>query len=149
MLSFFAISWDAFLLFWYFGAPSGGGLFFMLFPIAHVAVGILLTYYVVCGFTNRTVIAASNGSLTVWHGPLPGGTNHTIERDELQQLFVTQTHNKRSSSFQLRALLHSGRELTLVSALDELGQAQHLEHAFEAHLGIEDRRIANEMPKPT
>ena len=56
-LLFFCIAWDAFLLFWYFGAPSGGGLIFKIFPIAHVAVGVGLSYYVLTGFVNHTTIA--------------------------------------------------------------------------------------------
>jgi hypothetical protein len=155
-LLFFVIAWDAFLLFWYFGAPSGGGLIFMIFPIAHVAVGIGLTYYVLTGFVNRTLIGVQHGRLRIHHGPLPWRGNRKIPRDELRQLFVTeQTHRNTNksghisvtSSWNLCAMLETGRELTLLKRLETKGQAQWLEQVFEEHLGISDRRVAGEAEK--
>src|SRR6185503_9809473 len=56
-LLFFVIAWDAFLVNWYFGAgPGSGDIFFYVFPIAHVAAGIGLTYAVLTGFLNRTYV---------------------------------------------------------------------------------------------
>lgn len=155
-LLFFVIAWDAFLLFWYFGAPAGGGLLFKIFPIAHVAVGVGLTYYVLTGFVNRTLISVVKGRLRVNHGPLPWRGNRLIERNDLRQLFVTeQTHRNTNKSghtsvtvsWDLCAMLESGREVTLLKRLETKGQAQWLERVFEEHLGIDDRRVAGEAEK--
>jgi hypothetical protein len=144
-LLFFVIAWDAFLFFWYFGAPAGrGGLLFQIFPIGHVAVGAGLSYHVLTGFLNRTTLEVRSGQLRVSHGPLPWSGNHTLRRDDLRQLFVTRTTKKNKQGWDVRAVLDDGRELTLVSALDEKAQAEYLEDAFEQHLGIVDQRVAGE-----
>lgn len=158
-LLFFVIAWDAFLLFWYFGLPASGGLIFKIFPIAHVAVGVGLTYYVLTGFANKTTISVGQGRLTVRHGPLPWRGNRTLARDEVKQLFVAEIEHRATSnnsatvritkSYDLCALLDSGREVRLLKRLDNVPQAQYLERTFEDHMGIEDRRIAGEAPKST
>jgi hypothetical protein len=157
-LLFFVIAWDSFLLFWYFGFPSDlGGLLFKIFPIAHVAVGVGLTYYVITGFVNRTLISAQRGLLRVSHGPLPWRGNHNIRREDIKQLFVTDQQHRRTdrdtnvvttmTSFDLCALLESGKELRLLRRLETLAQARYLERTFEQHLGIDDRRIAGEAAR--
>jgi len=158
-LLFFCIAWDGFLLFWYFGPVTGGGLLFKIFPIAHVAAGIALTYFTLTGFVNHTVIAVRQGTLTVRHGPLPWRGNRTLARDQVQQLFVTENETKSTDndssrvtitkSYDLCALLDSGREMTLLKRLDTAPQAQFLERTFEQHMGIEDRKIAGELAKST
>ena len=52
----FVIAWDGFLLFWYsmaFGSGDAPWIMFV-FPIAHLAVGIVLTYTTLAGLFNRT-----------------------------------------------------------------------------------------------
>jgi hypothetical protein len=156
-LLFFAIAWDAFLLFWYFGPMAGqGGLIFQIFPIAHVAVGIGLTYVVLTGFLNRTLISVRHGKLRISHGPLPWRGNRLLARSDLRQLFVAEKTNHHTdkggrrtvtTTWHLCAVLETGKELTLLKGLETKGQAQYLETTFEQHLGIEDRRVAGEAGK--
>lgn len=152
----FVIAWDAFLLYWYFGLNEARGLLFKIFPIAHVAVGVGLTYYVLAGFVNRTTVTATSG-LCVQHGPLPWRGNRTIAATDLKQLYVKQVeHTHRDKQWgrtttlthDLCALLETGREVHLLRRLDHAGQGKYLEHTFEKYLGIDDRRIAGELAKP-
>jgi len=77
-LLLFCIFWDGFLAVWYSAVIAGlvngkmGAIVLLplLFPILHVAIGVGLTYSVLCTFLNRTVIRASVAELTVRHGPL-------------------------------------------------------------------------------
>ena len=90
-LLFFCIAWDGFLVFWYsmalFGADKGGFVWIaILFPILHVAAGVSLTYYVICGFLNRTNIRVSKHEISVTHGPLPWRGNRRLQRDEILEL---------------------------------------------------------------
>jgi hypothetical protein len=155
---FFAIAWDAFLVFWYFGPMAGqGGLLFQVFPIVHVAVGLGISYSVLTGFLNSTTIAVARGRLRVKHGPLPWRGNRVMSRDDVTQLFVREsksTHRSRYSSdisiisrFDLLAVDADAREITLVRGLETPAQARYLEHAFEARLGILDKRVPGELPK--
>jgi hypothetical protein len=51
-LAFFCVAWDAFLVFWYAMAlgEKGAPWIMVVFPIAHVAVGLGLTYSTLAGF---------------------------------------------------------------------------------------------------
>jgi len=155
---FFAIAWDAFLVFWYFGPmSSSGGLLFKIFPLVHVAVGVGITYSVLAGFLNSTMISVSQGQLRVHHGPLPWRGNRRLSRNDVTQLFVRETEtNTRSRntgrvsvtfSYQLCAVDADAREITLLRGLENPAQARYLEHAFERHLGILDKRVPGELPK--
>ena len=57
-----------------------------VFPIAHVAVGVGLTYYTVAGFVNSTVLRVSEGQLAVRQGPFPWPGNRTLHTSDLDQL---------------------------------------------------------------
>src|SRR5262245_58690998 len=96
----FCIFWDGFLVVWYWaginelmrGSHGSGMIWLMLvFPVLHVAVGLGLTYAVLCMFFNTTVIRVSGGELTVWSGPLPCGNNRRLFAADIKQLFCTET----------------------------------------------------------
>jgi len=71
-LVFFCVAWDSFLCFWYSMAFSTSAPWIMIvFPIAHVAVGVGLTYYTLAGFLNRSQVILDRTSFSVTHGPLP------------------------------------------------------------------------------
>ena len=92
-LLFFAIAWDSFLIGWYSMFTGGGGppgifgIVFFVFPIAHVAVGVGLTYFVVAGFLNSTVIRVADGMLSVRHGPMPWRGNLNLPTDQIEQIY--------------------------------------------------------------
>ena len=71
-LVLFCIFWDGFLIFWYGIAFTQKEVpwIMVLFPILHLAVGVGLTYFVICCFVNRTWIKVSMGQLTVRHSQL-------------------------------------------------------------------------------
>jgi hypothetical protein len=152
-LLFFVIAWDAFLVFWYTGAPSrSGDWLFFVFPIAHVAAGIGLTYAVLTGFLNRTFVTARFGRLHVRHSPLPWRGNRVLARPDIRQLYVVEVEHssegrRRGSTWDLCALLETGKELRLVRTLETHSQALYLEHVFEQHLGIRDGSVASEAAK--
>ena len=74
-LVFFCCIWDGFLIVWYSIAlssmPGDMAWLALLFPLLHVAVGVGLTYYTICGFVNRTTVHVASGELRVSHRPLP------------------------------------------------------------------------------
>lgn len=149
-LAFFCVAWDGFLVFWYSGvsqAPGAISIIFMLFPIAHVAVGIGLTYYTIAGFFNRTTFQLDERSLSVHHGPLPWKGNATLTRDDIKQLYceheVSQGKNGPSHSYYLSAVLTNERKLRLANM--PVDQARYLEEIFEEKLGIQDMAVPGEV----
>ncbi len=159
VLLFFVVTWDGFLVFWYFGSlASEAGVFFQLFPIVHVAVGLGLTYIVLAGFANRTTIRAQAGTLRVHHGPLPWRGNRTIASATITQLYVAEVVREHTDNdtnrvtitrtYDLCAMLDDRREVRLVRGLESAAQGQYLESAFERQLAIVDRAVAGEVRKP-
>ena len=160
-LVFFCIGWDSFLVFWYtmaFGDAGGGpmGWLMIVFPIAHVAIGVGLTYFTIAGFVNKTIIRTGGGQLTVRHGPLPWPGNRMISTDEVDQLYCTEhisrnsnnnNNNNNSTSYRVNATLRDGTKAKLLSGLTEADQALYIEQKLEAHLNIEDRPVGGELPK--
>lgn len=152
MMLFFCIAWDAFLFFWYSNALGGQGTWLtIVFPIAHVAVGVWLTYSTLAGFLNTTRISAGRRALTIRHGPLPWLGNRTLVADTLDQLYCVQKESRGddsvSYSYTVQARLKDGREIDLLKGLDEAGHARFLEHRLEQHFGIADRKVAGELPR--
>lgn len=145
---FFAITWDAFLVNWYFGLHVRNDLMHYLFPIAHVAVGIGISYFAITRLVNRTLITASRDRLTVAHGPLPWVGSGSYARAELDQLFVeprvSRSKKGATTTYALCAIDRGGRKRTLVKGLPDAAAARWLELALERRLGIVDEPVVGE-----
>lgn len=149
-MAFFCIAWDSFLIFWYsmaFGMQAPW--IFIVFPIAHLAIGIGLTYATLAGFINTTAIHLANGQFLVQHDPLPWPGEVRLPIEQVRQFFCRLKQAKSSNgsrSYQLVAVLEDGREINLVSNLDSPNIAWFLEQQLEAHLQIVDEPVAGELP---
>jgi hypothetical protein len=149
-LAFFCAAWDGFLVFWYGLAFTEADTpwIMVVFPIGHLAVGVFLTYFTLCGLLNRTVIKVESGRLTIRHGPLPWPGNRDVDTADLDQLYcrrvIRNTSNGSSETYQLHVLTKSGQQMKLVSGLDGPEQALFLEQRIEQYLGIENRPVAGE-----
>ena len=149
-LVFFCIAWDSFLFFWYGFALSRDAPWIMsVFPIAHVAVGIGLTYSTLAGLVNKTWIKAYNGVVSVIHGPVPWRGNLVIPCAEIDQLFCKEdvTHGKDgpSISYEVWVLKLDGTTLKLLGGSLTDDQAIFIEQQLEKSMGLTDRRVAGEM----
>ncbi len=145
-LLFFCIAWDSFLVFWYGIAFSTDAPWIMkVFPIAHVAVGVGLTYSVLAGFLNRTTVRIEEGRLEVRHGPLPWVGNTSLEVAGLRSVYVT---SKTTTSSQGRATVKqavvadtdAAAEVSLLE-LEDSTQAEFVAAAVAEHLGLPNRAL--------
>jgi len=146
----FTIAWDAFLLFWYSMAGSSDAPWIMVvFPIAHVAVGIGLTYCVIASLLNTTRITVAPRALEVRHGPIPWRGNAVFERSQVEQLFCKrkETRGKHGPhvTYELWLSLRGPRAVKLVSNGLEEEQVLYLEQRIESVLGLSDRPMAGEL----
>jgi hypothetical protein len=151
-LFLFCIAWDSFLFFWYSMALGGPApVFFMLFPIVHVAVGVGLTYLCLAGFFNRTVVKVDNRVLRVRHGPLPWPGNVDWSVNDLRQFFVrSQTHRGKHGSnetFDVVAVPAEGRRRPLLKRLPSQDQAIFVEQELERFLSIQDEPVPGEISR--
>ncbi|RPJ43393.1 MAG: hypothetical protein EHM21_11600 [Chloroflexi bacterium] len=149
-MAFFAVFWDAFLIFWYSMALSTGApTMAVLFPLIHVAVGVGITYTTLCGFLNRTNVELTRAELAVWFEPLPWPGEKTIKTAEIKQLYCKETisRGRRSTRYhyQLCAVTQDDREVKLVTNLDSPDIARFFEQQLEGWLKIEDQPVEGEF----
>ena len=148
----FAIAWNAFLIGWYTMAgsmpdqmPGAMRLIFLVFPLAHVAVGLGLIYGVVTMLVNRTTVRVRNGLLEVRHGPIYYPGSRSIPVDDVDQLYCTQqvdSGGKRGPTIKhpLHVQLKSGRTVPLLPGNTDADVARAVEQLVEKHLRIEGSR---------
>ncbi|MFN2196267.1 MAG: hypothetical protein ACK2UW_09115 [Anaerolineales bacterium] len=151
-MAFFCVAWDSFLIFWYSMAfGSGAPWIFIVFPIAHLAVGVGLTYATLAGFFNVTTLRLTSSTFKVQHDPFPWPGKVNVPVGQLQQ-FYCRTKTPRSSSgsttYQLVGVLQGDRQIELVSNLDSPDIAWFLEQQMEAYLHIQDTPMAGELMDP-
>lgn len=162
-LLLFCIFWDGFLVVWYtigvrellggkgeLGGPGIWPIVFMLaFPVLHVAVGLAMTYIVITGFVNRTVVRIAGGELSVWHGPLPWPSHQRIFTSDIKQLYCAEVIRRNSDScsktYNVLAVTGKSDLVTLVSGLEDLDQGRFIEQQVEQHLKIRDERVPGEV----
>lgn len=148
----FTIVWDAFLVFWYSMAGSSGAPWILvLFPMAHVAVGVGLTYFVIASLLNTTRITVAPRALEVRHGPIPWRGNAVFERSHVEQLFCKRKEKRGKHgpymTYELWLSLRGPRAVRLVSNGLEEEQVLYLEQRIESALGLADRSMAGELPR--
>lgn len=151
-LVLFCVIWDGFLVVWYtIGFLTGAPILFLVFPLLHVAVGVGLTYFVVCGFLNSTTLEITGGNLAIRHGPLPWRGNLSRPVQDFRQFYCQERaiHSKNSLRhvYDVHALLVDGSDLRLVSALTDSQQALYLEQQIEDKLRIKDEPVGGELPR--
>ena len=156
-LLFFCIFWDGFLVVWYAagiggmlsGEMGGMGIVLLLFPIIHVAVGIGLTYLVVCMFLNRTEIKVTGGDLSIWHGPVPCPGKCKLPTSDIKQLFVTENEHRGKHgcryTYDVNAMKSDDTKQKLIGNLQDIQQALFLEQKLEQHLEIVPQRVPGEV----
>ncbi len=117
----------------------------LLFPILHILIGLNLTYYVLCRWFNCTRVRVGQGELSVRNGPLPWPGNKVVRTGDLKQLYakemVSRDRKGTSSSFEVRAITHSGRNILIVTDLESSEQALFIEQNIEQRLGIENEPV--------
>ena len=147
---FFCVAWDGFLVFWYSIAITQDDVpwIMVVFPVAHVAVGIGLTYFTLCGFLNRTIITVDGGRLTVRHTPLPWPGNRSLDTADVKQLYcrrrIRNGRNGSSETYDLHLITSNNAKIKLASGLEDPEQALFLEQRIEQYLGIQDQPVPGE-----
>jgi hypothetical protein len=149
-LVFFCIAWDSFLIFWYAMAFGGGApCIFIIFPIAHVAVGVGLSYFTLALLLNSTEVRLTRYELSIRHGPLPWRGNQTLAADDIRQLYCKRQirHGKNgvSITYDVHALLKDGQGIKLLSGLNDEQQALFIEKRLEQWMGIRDQAVEGEV----
>lgn len=147
-LAFFCVAWDSFLVFWYamaFGllgtGPTEVSVIMVVFPIAHVAVGVGLTYFTVALLLNRTTIVLDGPRAQVRHAPLPWPGSLERSLDGLDRVHVLPTEGGRRRRITWSVLLDDARRTgaPLVTSLESEAQARCIAAHVAAHANVAGR----------
>jgi hypothetical protein len=117
----------------------------LVFPIAHLVVGVGLTYTTLAGFLNRTTLDLDGKTLRVHHRPLPWLGEISMPINNLEQLYCKEERGESSNTYHLNAILKDGRKIDLLSNLDSPDIAFFIEGQIETWLHIPDRPVHGEM----
>lgn len=129
------VVWDGSIIFALLG---GAGVFISL----HLLAGVMVTWYTLTRFLNRTTITIDRQLMKVDHGPIPWpfAKKHEITSRSLQQLYVDKSavQQNKQSTYSLMAILDTGAELKLLDAEPDLSVVQSLERTIEGYLEIDN-----------
>jgi len=85
------------------------------------------------------------------HGPVPWIGNLKIPAGETRQLFreeaIPTIDSDASARYHLNAIIGQNRKVCLIRDVPAADVALYPEQEIEKALGIEDRKVAGEMPK--
>jgi hypothetical protein len=154
-LLLFFFGWNGFLAFWYYmalTAPKRGPEFWiqMLFPLIHVAAGLVLGYVVLALFKNSTKIIMSYQDIEVKTGPIPFPfpKNKTLPRSSIDQIFCVEsiTHGKHGPrhSYPIKVRYRDGSVQELLKGINKHEHAVWIEREIEKYLGIRDEKVDGE-----
>lgn len=139
-LGFFALMWNAFLVFFYGGLiVSGAPLVAFLFPLIHVAVGIGVGHQALTMLFNKTKVSVADGYLTITHTPIPTwGGNKDIPTTDIDQIYTKKkTGSKGAVHYELRAKMIGGKDIKLIPGQSiDRDKAHEIEQLLEDHIGI-------------
>ena len=149
-LIFFAVLWDGFLVFWYTMAlkhgQHGAPLMMLLFPLLHVAVGLGLTYFIVCSFVNKTDVIINFSGVEVSIYPMPWPGKKRVAASEITDVMVRQrvsnnsdnvNYNNRRVSYAVMYAGASRKEQKLIS-FSQSDQADYVANAIRMALQLKD-----------
>ena len=160
ILLVFAIAWDSFVIGWYSvvssllaegEVPIPFAMVFILFPLAHVAVGVGLTYYALSGLLNTTTVRVGRGTLSVKSGPSPTFKNVDLATDRIEQIYCENKIKKHADGeaptpgtlFELFAVAEN-RKVKLLGWLRDHNEALFLEQQLERFLKIKNQPVSGE-----
>lgn len=147
----FCIFWDGFMIVWYTIAITQKIWPMAAFGSLHALVGIVLTYSVIAGFLNRTIITIAPGVLKIRHLPLPAPGAKDVPSAEISQLYTKETvsHSRSgvSVSYAVHMKTYDHKDRALISGLTDKEHALYIEQQVERYLGIADTAVSGEISR--
>ncbi|MFT6557630.1 hypothetical protein [Sneathiella sp.] len=119
-----------------------------LIPIPHFLAGVGMGYFALASWFNTSYIYADHSNMEIMHKPFPWFGAKKIEVSQIGQIYVkkkvSRSKNSTSVSYEVRAKMHSGKDIKILSGLPNDRQAIYVEQQLEEYLQIEDKRVRGE-----
>ena len=115
-------------------------------------IAIFLTYLVLIGLFNKTYIMVNQQSLIIKQGPIPVWGNKNLNTGELKQFYSkkeeSHSHDENGEqtyySYGLHATTKSGKDIKLLTNLENAEQVLYIEQEIEKFLRIKDEPVEGE-----
>jgi hypothetical protein len=117
-----------------------------------VIVALLIVYYSLARVINTTRISVAPHRIDVRTGPLPLVRNCVLEKNDVDQLYVTRQvvghrYYMTVTNYQVNVQRSDGSEVTLVRGLSSAEQGWFIEQKIESFFKIEDIPVEGEVDK--
>jgi len=157
LLAFITVFWDSGVIFSlgpsFITGITGHDYKMVLFSSVFAFIGVFLTYSVLTGFVNKTYIIVNPQSLIIKHGPIPVWGNKNLNTGELKQFYSkkekSHSHDEHGEhtyySYDLHATTRSGKDIKLLTGLENAEQVLYLEQEIEKFLRIKDEPVEGEI----
>ncbi len=147
VLLFFCTIWDGFMIVWFYIAITKKIWLMAVCGTIHGLVGVVLTYFTLCVFVNRTVINVNRYKLKTVHKPLPWFGEIELDAREIEQLYckeiVSRSDSGTSVTYELWLIVNSEHKRIMRGAYNS-NDVKYLEQEIENYLGIENEAVNNE-----
>jgi hypothetical protein len=151
-LLIFTIFWDCFLVFWFTMTthmPEEMGLFrlfFIFFPILHVAIGVALPYWLISSLFNNTDITFDGTFLRIHHGPVYWGKDIVVPLTDIAQLYVveansTDSYGRVSRHYEVNMIDQQRKVRKLLKNLQSAAEALYIEKYLEKLMSLKDEPV--------
>ena len=113
-----------------------------LSAVVQYGIGVIVTYYALTGWFNRTHIMVSPELIGVRHRPLPWRGNINVEVPDLRQFYSKKKAHAKTTgvyfTYEVWAVTNRDRNIRIVRGLHTQEQATYIEQQMGKYLGIQD-----------
>lgn len=117
-----------------------GRFFLIMMPVMFAAGGVLLAYFFVANWLNKTDIFVSNDLMEIKIGPIPWRGNMKLETAHIKQIFIQKQvaghEKKRKITYAVLFNHQNGKVVKLIGGLESQDQALFIEQRIEDYLGM-------------
>jgi hypothetical protein len=125
--------------------------------IPMTVLAVFLTYDTLAKLLNSTILEVSRNRLSIRHGPISSKGNLELQGRQLAQIYGKEVvrstgpvdSDETTTTYDLMALDREGKEVTLLSELQEKEHVLCFEQLLERRLRIEDAPVEGEVASRT
>jgi len=143
-MSLFAVVWNSVIFNNYSSLEGEESL-----PWIHILAGVVVSYYAITGWFNKTDIHVTKQHIQISHKPLPWIGNKKIDVNDIKQLYgkekVSRSSNSSSVTYEVHVILNRGTDTKLLSGLTTSEQALYVEQEIEKYLAIKNKPVRGEL----
>lgn len=150
-LTLFCVIWDGIVGTFIIALLIKGQYAPLLFLSIHGTIGLVITYFTIAGYINKTFIDVDSSNIKITHRPLPWPGQKSISLEKISQLYskkkMYHTKNGVHYKYEIHIIRENNKDEILINNLEKEEQALFIEQEIESFLKIEDRAVEGEIDR--